>query len=261
MSAPAPYVSHAPTLHTPMSLGYILIFFNAYTSRYSWMHIHQCLLYTLHTSRQSVSHTLSRTHHAILYCLHPCLLNTSMCIAYMTCLHHVHCTHHIAWRGAGLGSSTIFKNLMSPTPRRKWYLTTGRRAHYMVLDPIPQPLPVHFFGSRPQPPTSHRIHHAVVFRVPQCLLYTLHTLHTWRQCVLHTRYLKTKCIAYATLHTSRHSRMHTWMSFAYTAHINTLRTARINTQCVLHTPHRTLDAIFYCIHQDPTLVGDRKSVV
>jgi len=27
----------------------------------------------------------------------------------------------------------------------------------MVLDPIPQPLPVHFFGSRPQPPTSPRI--------------------------------------------------------------------------------------------------------
>jgi len=26
-------------------------------------------------------------------------------------------------------SSTIFKNLMSPTPRRKWYLTTGHRAH------------------------------------------------------------------------------------------------------------------------------------
>jgi len=32
-------------------------------------------------------------------------------------------------RGGGLGWSTIFKNLMSPTPRRKWYLTTGRRAH------------------------------------------------------------------------------------------------------------------------------------
>ena len=32
-------------------------------------------------------------------------------------------------RGGGLGSSTIFKNLMSPTPRRKWYLTTGRRAY------------------------------------------------------------------------------------------------------------------------------------
>jgi len=26
----------------------------------------------------------------------------------------------------------------------------------MVLDPIPQSLPVHFFGSRPQPPTSHK---------------------------------------------------------------------------------------------------------
>ena len=25
----------------------------------------------------------------------------------------------------------------------------------MVLDPIPQSLPVHFYGSRPQPPTSH----------------------------------------------------------------------------------------------------------
>ena len=32
-------------------------------------------------------------------------------------------------RGGGLGSSTIFKNLMSPTPRRIWYLTTGCRAH------------------------------------------------------------------------------------------------------------------------------------
>ena len=59
-------------------------------------------------------------------------------------------------RGGGLGSSTIFKNLMSPTPRRKWYLTTGRRAYSMVVDPIPQSLPVHFFGSRPQPPTSHQ---------------------------------------------------------------------------------------------------------
>jgi len=32
-------------------------------------------------------------------------------------------------RGGGLGSSTVFKNLMSPTPCHKWYLTTGRRAH------------------------------------------------------------------------------------------------------------------------------------
>ena len=32
-------------------------------------------------------------------------------------------------RGGGLGSNTIFKNSMSPTLRRKCYLTTGRRAH------------------------------------------------------------------------------------------------------------------------------------
>jgi len=32
-------------------------------------------------------------------------------------------------RGGGLGSRPFFKNLMSPTPRRKWYLTMGRRAH------------------------------------------------------------------------------------------------------------------------------------
>ena len=27
---------------------------------------------------------------------------------------------------------------------------------FVVLDPIPQPLPVHFLGSRPQPPTSRQ---------------------------------------------------------------------------------------------------------
>jgi len=56
----------------------------------------------------------------------------------------------------GWGRVPFSRNLMSPTPRRKWYLTTGRRAHQMVLDPIPQSLPVHFFGSRPQPPTSRQ---------------------------------------------------------------------------------------------------------
>ena len=30
----------------------------------------------------------------------------------------------------------------------------------MVLDPIPQSLPVHFFGSRPQPPTSPYLSHS-----------------------------------------------------------------------------------------------------
>ena len=52
----------------------------------------------------------------------------------------------------GWGRDPFSRNLMKPTPRRKWYLTTGRSFHEMVLDPIPQSLPVHFFGSRPQPP-------------------------------------------------------------------------------------------------------------
>jgi len=54
----------------------------------------------------------------------------------------------------GWGRDPFSRNFMKPTPRRKWYLTTGRSFHEMVLDPIPQSLPVHFFGSRPQPPTS-----------------------------------------------------------------------------------------------------------
>jgi len=29
----------------------------------------------------------------------------------------------------GWGRVPFSRNLMSPTPRRKWYLTTGRRAH------------------------------------------------------------------------------------------------------------------------------------
>jgi len=65
----------------------------------------------------------------------------------VTCLiHKCDMTHSCTWhdsfiqaaheryrliprRGGGLGSSNVFKNLMSPTLRRKWYLTTGRRAH------------------------------------------------------------------------------------------------------------------------------------
>jgi len=32
-------------------------------------------------------------------------------------------------RGGGLGLRPISRNFMKPTPRRKWYLTTGRRFH------------------------------------------------------------------------------------------------------------------------------------
>jgi len=93
-------------------------------------------------------------------------------------------------RGGELGSSTIFKNLMSPTPRRKWYLTTGRRAHKMVLDPIPQPLPVHFFGSRPQPPTSQMnitMHEFCCTCVYVCMCVCVYVYVCVYVCVCHTR--------------------------------------------------------------------------
>ena len=55
----------------------------------------------------------------------------------------------------GWGRVPFSRNFMKPTPRRKWYLTTGHRFHWMVLDPIPQSLPIHFFWvSTPAPHLS-----------------------------------------------------------------------------------------------------------
>ena len=76
----------------------------------------------------------------------------------------------------GWGRDPFSRNFMKPTPRRKWYLTTGRRFHEKVLDPIPQSLPVHFFGSRPQPPTSPH-------------MYTDKTPHTLQTQNTHTHIL------------------------------------------------------------------------
>ena len=63
-------------------------------------------------------------------------------VSHITRIHVVFVTYvrDFVRRGGGLGSSTIrevgvwgrdpfSRNLMSPTPRRKWYLTTGRRFH------------------------------------------------------------------------------------------------------------------------------------
>ena len=38
-------------------------------------------------------------------------------------------THIVRREVGGWGRVSFSRNLMSPTPRRKWYLTTGRRAH------------------------------------------------------------------------------------------------------------------------------------
>jgi len=85
--------------------------------------------------------TLQRTAtpHAATHCIvlkHTAGLKKLQCIV----LDEANRLRFVVWRGGGLGSSTIrevggwgrvpfSRNLMSPTPRRKWYLTTGRRAH------------------------------------------------------------------------------------------------------------------------------------
>jgi len=40
-----------------------------------------------------------------------------------------HSNAHLAREVGGWGRVPLSRNLMSPTPRRKWYLTTGRRFH------------------------------------------------------------------------------------------------------------------------------------
>jgi len=84
-----------------------------------------------------------------------CTLFIPLCQCKKNCLHLFYIANVRACSYGEVGSwgrDPFSRNLMSPTPRRKWYLTTGRRFHSMVLDPIPQSLPVHFFGSRPSPP-------------------------------------------------------------------------------------------------------------
>jgi len=58
----------------------------------------------------------------------------------------------------------------------------------MVLDPIPQSLPVHFFGSRPQPPTSRFKGLFGVVEGHTCFAYVCMHIHIC-ECVFHTLYV------------------------------------------------------------------------
>jgi len=50
----------------------------------------------------------------------------------------------------------------------------------MVLDPIPQSLPVHFFGSRPQPPTSRDENtHIYMYIHPYEWMYSTQNIYTY----------------------------------------------------------------------------------
>ena len=55
-------------------------------------------------------------------------------------------------RGGELGSSTIFKNLMSPEPRRKWYYRRGVGLIKWYSTPSPNLSPYIFLGLDPSPP-------------------------------------------------------------------------------------------------------------
>ena len=62
----------------------------------------------------------------------------------------------------------------------------------MVLDPIPQSLPVHFFGSRPQPPTSHVVRtHALHISV--CIYTSLQCIRIYCRYCERTRADCTQC--------------------------------------------------------------------
>ena len=129
----------------------------------------------------------------------PHMSNHSYSVIWSRVTHIQHIkTNTSSWREVGgWGRVPFSRNLMSPTPRRKWYLTTGRRFHSMVLDPIPQSLPVHFFGSRPQPPTSHHVGYTPPSRATrinwdwQCDMKSCHTYTTCVVYVVHIQHIKT----------------------------------------------------------------------
>ena len=67
----------------------------------------------------------------------------------------------------GWGRVPFSRNLMSPTPRRKWYLTTGRRFHKWYSTPSPNLSPYIFLGLDPSPPPLVQIQSVYVYRAVQ----------------------------------------------------------------------------------------------
>jgi len=59
-------------------------------------------------------------------CVCACVREREWVCVCMKCLTSLKDTHREV---GGWGRVPFSRNLMSPTPRRKWYLTTGRRAH------------------------------------------------------------------------------------------------------------------------------------
>jgi len=88
----------------------------------------------------------------------------------------------------------------------------------MVLDPISQSLPVHFFGSRPQPPTSPaRIvpHPFLGISVSDFRKFKCTTHKIFRECVVSHTLLE--CVGNATrIHALAHFLFLSWVSHVHT---------------------------------------------
>jgi len=80
-----------------------------------WTETSRTLLHHVHT------HTHKHTHkyEYAVFCWESCVLH----------VYHMYIACYMCREVGGWGRVPFSRNLMSPTPRRKWYLTTGRRAH------------------------------------------------------------------------------------------------------------------------------------
>jgi len=56
-------------------------------------------------------------------------VHMNMCEGLCTCFERVYKYRHTLGEVGGWGRVPFSRNFMKPTPRRKWYLTSGRRFH------------------------------------------------------------------------------------------------------------------------------------
>ena len=122
---------------------HINIYVKVYMYKWICIYVHMCYTHVLRAHAETTLYSQAAISYIFIY-IYTCIyIYIYMCVyihvyIYITrvCIYiymyiyqnsHVlqaHAEKPLHSRGGGLGSSTIFKNLMSPTPRRKWYLTT-----------------------------------------------------------------------------------------------------------------------------------------
>ena len=106
----------------------------------------------------------------------------------------------------------------------------------MVLDPIPQSLPVHFFGSRPQPPTSHPKYEQIISqRETPCvgtmsyISQTQSSRRTYERFVSHIQIIYVSNMHQSNLRVSQRVSA-TWVM----SHKHNLHVAHMNESCLTY---------------------------